>query len=615
MACETPYGRVARDLWHNDTFSVFSAPPPNAQTLWLYLLNGPSCTSIPGVLVTTVESIATDLKWPVDATRRCLDEITVAGWAQVDHAAGLVWLPKSLKHNMPANPSVVRGWRVLWPLVPACPLRTKIGEHFRRALHREDLARTTASSRLTGQGLEFYVEVMLGEREAPPSSRPRSSRRSSQRPMAPPSSTPSGASWQAPHGGHRVHGPHRLDGVHGVPAERASGGSSKGMAIPTEQAESQVDRGVVGLADRDLYKARASDLDLISGSGIGSGRSDQTPEERSPLPPQIFSTANQPTADATEAAPITARSTAPPVQVPPAPPTLTGNTAPTQPALALVAPTPKAAKGVKRGVKQDTALAMLTAAERATYDAILGDGSLWPIVDCPATCASDLVGAAPGVDVPTAVRAAGAWLRANPAQRKKNGALFLFNWVTRRQERGTGGVGAAGPGSPPSAAVAPEVERTMRYFGANLAKVTGNVYGAPTAHLRHAAELWAEAQKGEREAKEQVIGDAYKPDAEACVRYWVGRYFREANQKVKDANYPFAWLVSSIGGYGLPKRDPRPQGGTLTPRTVPIAPQENTPAELPAAAMTAEFTANMLAIVTSKPGSSTTDQPTLARRK
>lgn len=163
----------------------------------------------------------------------------------------------------------------------------------------------------------------------------------------------------------------------------------------------------------------------------------------------------------------------------------------------------------------------------------------------------------------------------------------------------------------------------MRFFGANFTKVTGNVYSAPTADQRHAATLWADAQKGAREAQEQVIGDAYKPDAEACVRYWVGRYFRDANQKVKDANYPFAWLVSSIGGYGLPKRDPRPQGGSQagasgapTPRMVPVAPAASVVPEAQATvALTKDFTAGMLAMVTGKPGSYTTDQPLPARRK
>lgn len=80
--------------------------------------------------------------------------------------------------------------------------------------------------------------------------------------------------------------------------------------------------------------------------------------------------------------------------------------------------------------------AALTGVVLEAYDAIVADESLRPIVAHPEQLAADLVRCAPAVDVPLQVARAGAWMRANPAKAKKNGARFLTNWVNAAQERG-----------------------------------------------------------------------------------------------------------------------------------------------------------------------------------
>jgi len=76
----------------------------------------------------------------------------------------------------------------------------------------------------------------------------------------------------------------------------------------------------------------------------------------------------------------------------------------------------------------------LTAAERAVLDRIGADETLRPIVRHPERLARDLVAIGPGVDVAAEVVLAGAWLRSNPANAKRNGARFLTGWVQRSQE-------------------------------------------------------------------------------------------------------------------------------------------------------------------------------------
>lgn len=117
------YSRVSRRMWCDERFCGLSRPEPSARELWLYLLTGPRCSQIPGLVHVGVLGLADDLDWPVDETRRCLDEIVGAGMAHVDHKARLIWLPKAVRHNWPANSSIVLGWAKSWRMLPECALR------------------------------------------------------------------------------------------------------------------------------------------------------------------------------------------------------------------------------------------------------------------------------------------------------------------------------------------------------------------------------------------------------------------------------------------------------------------------------------------------------------
>ena len=104
------------------------------------------------------------------------------------------------------------------------------------------------------------------------------------------------------------------------------------------------------------------------------------------------------------------------------------------------APRPEPAQPVAqpprpRRVRPDVPGEGLSAPARRVAAAIVADGYLAGIVVRPNELAIDLLAAGPGLDVPLEVAQAGAWLRANPARKKVNGARFLLGWVTRNQER------------------------------------------------------------------------------------------------------------------------------------------------------------------------------------
>ncbi len=118
-------------------------------------------------------------------------------------------------------------------------------------------------------------------------------------------------------------------------------------------------------------------------------------------------------------------------------------------AFALTAPTVRTTQPSRREGRRDLDPSTLTDSERAVHAAIVVDESLRPIVGTPVKLAKDLVRVGPGIDVLMQIAKAGAWLRANPARQKKNGAKFLLGWVGREQDRSGGRTAHSSPNAGP----------------------------------------------------------------------------------------------------------------------------------------------------------------------
>lgn len=117
-------------MWLSTDFRQLSAPPPNAQTLWQYLLTGPRTIAIPGVIVARPAVMADDLRWSRRGFERVMAEIVAAGMAEVDLEAGLVVLTKALivdgdvRNSARLNTiNAVKSWISAMFDVPACALR------------------------------------------------------------------------------------------------------------------------------------------------------------------------------------------------------------------------------------------------------------------------------------------------------------------------------------------------------------------------------------------------------------------------------------------------------------------------------------------------------------
>lgn len=141
------YRKVATRMWGDERFRSLSAPKPNAQTLWVYLLTGPQTTAIPGLFSAGESSLAEAIGWPLSAFRRCFAEIVEQGMAAADWEARVVWIPKAVLYNNPESPNVIKAWRGAADQIPECDLKSKglkaleafvqgMGEAFRQAFHQ-----------------------------------------------------------------------------------------------------------------------------------------------------------------------------------------------------------------------------------------------------------------------------------------------------------------------------------------------------------------------------------------------------------------------------------------------------------------------------------------------
>lgn len=126
MGSPVRYSKVSRRMWNDLTFRSLSAPPPNAQSLWVRLLTGPELTNIPGVIMAWEAGLAQALKWPLEAFREAFREVEAAGLVRADWSVGLVWVRKAFDHNKPESPNVVRSWSATWDIVPECDLKNEI---------------------------------------------------------------------------------------------------------------------------------------------------------------------------------------------------------------------------------------------------------------------------------------------------------------------------------------------------------------------------------------------------------------------------------------------------------------------------------------------------------
>lgn len=117
------YSKISRRIWNDERFRRLSKPQPCGQSLFFRLLAGPELTNIPGLFQAWESGLAESLGWQLKPFRESFGELSRERLALADWDVGLVWIPKAIFHNEPANANIVKSWRTAWAELPECELK------------------------------------------------------------------------------------------------------------------------------------------------------------------------------------------------------------------------------------------------------------------------------------------------------------------------------------------------------------------------------------------------------------------------------------------------------------------------------------------------------------
>jgi hypothetical protein len=121
------WGNVTKSIWNDPEFRELDDP---TRILWLFLLTGPQTTNLPGLFVAGELEVADRANLTPEDVRKGFRELFRLGWARVCERSRLVWIPKRINHDPPANPNVVKSWRGPLEELPASPLLQEAFEYY-----------------------------------------------------------------------------------------------------------------------------------------------------------------------------------------------------------------------------------------------------------------------------------------------------------------------------------------------------------------------------------------------------------------------------------------------------------------------------------------------------
>ena len=144
------YRKVSTRIWTDPRFLRLSPLRPSGQGLWIWMITGPLTRQVPGLFKASLSMIQEELPWSLPEINAALEELENEGLLRFDREARLIWLPKALKHNIPASANVIAGWHEELITLPECGLKTEAIQSMRAQLNEIGPAHADAFDQAIG---------------------------------------------------------------------------------------------------------------------------------------------------------------------------------------------------------------------------------------------------------------------------------------------------------------------------------------------------------------------------------------------------------------------------------------------------------------------------------
>jgi hypothetical protein len=119
------YRNVYCKIWNDDKFPFAS---DDCQMVWLHAYTCPFSTGL-GIYMASIEALAANKRWPVKRYRKGLAECIAKGFIKYDERYHVVWFPKFLSWNKPANPNVFKKLLSVWDEIPPSNLKLQLFQY------------------------------------------------------------------------------------------------------------------------------------------------------------------------------------------------------------------------------------------------------------------------------------------------------------------------------------------------------------------------------------------------------------------------------------------------------------------------------------------------------
>lgn len=119
---KAPYRGVKTTTWHDEKFFTLSE---SGKLVWFHVYTNPYTNGL-GMYHATREGLAANSRMDPKRYREGFEEGLGKGLFEYDEVFQVVYFPRYLKHNRPANPNVMVSLLDVWPYIPPTPLKHRL---------------------------------------------------------------------------------------------------------------------------------------------------------------------------------------------------------------------------------------------------------------------------------------------------------------------------------------------------------------------------------------------------------------------------------------------------------------------------------------------------------